>query len=125
MDYELVKEIDEGRAPANCYAVANTPDELAEAIERMTCGGWTITADTPRGHGFAFGQTVSGRIALMTNEFLDEDETRQNPDYRFETFADSREAVCLFRINGKPVFDCVKGCRIATIEDIPMIYSDE
>jgi len=123
MQYELAQKYGNGEMPADCYMIAGTERALVALIERMQFG-CTIRKDTPPGHGFAFGRTDGGAWAFLSDEFLDADETRRNPDFRqcnFDTVADGVRA---FAINGRGLFECVKGCRFMQM-DAPTVYQDD
>ena len=122
MEYELAMKVQNGEMPAEYYRTPNTPEELVQIIEGFASGG-TIRADRPHGSGFAFGRTSGGRWAFVTDEFLDDDETKRNPDFHQGVFDTVREGVRRFTINGRGLFECGKGCRMAAC-DAPNIYPD-
>ena len=122
MNYELVMKYGRGEMPAECYRVPNTEDELVKIIEELQ-SGMTISADTPHGSGFGFGRTASGRWAFLTDEYLDADETNPNPDFRQSNFDTVADGVRQFTINGKGLFEAVKGCRFM-LNDFPIRFDD-
>ena len=122
MDYETAMKVENGEMPDNYYRVANDERELAAIIEEWHDGG-TIRKDTPRGYGFYFGQTVSGKWHFATDDFLDADEEQDNPDFHEGRYDTAIEGVCAFEVNGKPLIEVVRGCRLHQC-DAPNIYPD-
>lgn len=122
MNHELAMLVQSGQGPAECYRVPDTVAALVKTIEELQSGG-TIRADRPHGSGFAFGRTSGGRWAFATDEFLDGDERTPNPDFHQATFDTVADGVRTFTINGRGLFECVKGCRIFQ-DDAPNVYPD-
>lgn len=123
MQYELARALQAGELSPDCYTVPHTQRELCAALERIGSGG-TIRADTPHGSGFAFGRTERGQWAFATDEFLDGDERTPNPDFHVAWFDTVADGVRQFTINGKPLFDCVNGCRLWQ-DDCPCCWPDK
>lgn len=122
MNVELAMKYERGEMPDECYTVPDTEAALVAAIGAIG-SGHTIRRDTPHGSGFAFGRTDGGRWAFLTDEFLDADETERNPDFRQCNFDTVADGVRQFTINGRGLFECVKGCRICK-DDVPQIFPD-
>lgn len=122
MDYETAMRVENGEMPDDYYRVAHDERELAAIIEEWHDGG-TIRKDARRGFGFHFGKTVGGRYVFMSDEFLDADEERDNPDFHECRYDTAIEGVRAFEVNGKPLIEVVRGCRIAQ-SDAPNIYRD-
>ena len=107
--------------PNNCYSIANNKEELVALIEELG-DARTITKDLLYGEGFHFGKTSNGCFFFETDEFLDSEEEKENPDYHFAKFDTAEEGVGKFKINGKDLLGVVKGCRFF-VNDCPMIYA--
>ena len=122
MDYETAMRVENGEMPDDYYRVAHDERELAAIIEDWK-DGFTIRKDARLGYGFHFGQTVGGRYVFMSDEFLDADEERDNPDFHEGRYDMAIDGVRDFKINGKPLIDVVRGCRIAQ-SDAPNLYRD-
>ena len=122
MDYETAMMVENGEMPENWYRTAHDERELAAIIEEWR-GGGTILKDTPHGHGFTFGQTIGGKWFFATDEFLDDDEEQDNPDYHEGRYETAIEGVRDFKVNGRPLIAVVRGCRISQ-NDAPDVYDD-
>ncbi len=124
MDYEMAMKVENGEMPEDYYRIAHDERELAAIIEDWH-GGGTIAKDTKAGYGFYFGQTESGKWFFATEEFLDDDEEQDNPDYHEGRYETAIEGVRDFKINGKLLIEAVRGCRIAQNDgDVPIIFPD-
>lgn len=124
MDYETAMRVENGEMPDDWYRIAHDERELAAIIEEW-CGGGTIAKDTKAGYGFHFGQTVGGKWYFATDEFLDDDEECENPDFHECRYDTAIEGVRAFEVNGKPLIEVVRGCRIAQNDgDVPIIFPD-
>ena len=122
MDYETAMRVENGEMPDDYYRVAHDERELVAIIEEWHDGG-TILKDARRGYGFYFGKTVGGRYVFMSDEFLDADEECKNPDFHEGRYDTAIDGVRAFEVNGKPLIEVVRGCRIAQ-SDAPNIYRD-
>ena len=122
MTYETAMMVENGEMPDDYYRVANDERELAAIIVEFQ-DGFTIRKDARLGFGFHFGITVGGKLYFATDEFLDDDEERDNPDFHEGRYDMAIDGVRDFKINGKPLIDVVRGCRIAQ-SDAPNIYRD-
>ena len=120
MNYELLQKCFNGEMPDSYYSVANSKAELIALIEQLE-DAVTITKDTPIGERFHFGKTVEGRFFFETDEFLDEDGEKENPNYHSARYDSAKEGVENFKLNGKDLVDAVKGCRFLA-NDCPVIY---
>ena len=92
MDYETSMKLENGEMPDDWYRVASDENELAAIIVDLQDGG-TIRKDARLGFGFHFGLTVGGRWYFATDEFLDDDEKRENPDFHESRYASAAEGV--------------------------------
>lgn len=122
MDYETSMKLENGEMPDDWYRVASDENELAAIIVDLQDGG-TIRKDARLGFGFHFGLTVGGRWYFATDEFLDDDEKRENPDFHESRYASAAEGVRDFKIQGHPLMYAVRGRRIAQ-SDAPDVYPD-
>lgn len=122
MQYEFIQKYNNGEMPEDHYSVANSEAELVALIERMEDGS-TIAKDAPKGDGFHFGRTEKGRFFFETDEFLDENEEKENPAYHSATYDTAKDGVEDFKINGKNLIDAVKGCRFYAW-DACVLYAD-
>lgn len=120
MTFELTQKYLNGEMPDNCYSVANSKAELVALIKELG-DAQTITKDLPYGEGFHFGETSNGCFFFETDEFLDSEEEKENPDYHFAKFDTAEEGVEKFKICGKDLFTTVKGCRF-WVSDCPILY---
>ena len=116
---EDCEEVNAGKWPAEYYSVANTKEELAALIEEMQWG-FAISADVSDGCGFEFGRTSDGRFVFLSDEFLDDDETVENPDFHETIYSSALEGVEKFKINGKSLIDAMRGVRFFQY-DIPLV----
>ena len=121
MCLEDCREVNAGKWPAEWYSVANTEEELAALIENMQWG-FAIAADVSDGCGFEFGRTYDGRFVFMSDEFLDDDETVENPDFHQIAYSTAIEGVEKFKINGKPLIEVMRGVRFFQY-DIPLVIA--
>lgn len=124
MDYETAMKVENGEMPDDWYRIAHDEAELAAIIEEWQHGGGTIAKDAKAGYGFCFGRTESGKWYFATDEFIDDDEERGNPDFHEGRYDTALDGVRDFKVNGKPLIEAVRGCRIAFSGDIPIVYPD-
>ena len=122
MDYETAMKVENGEMPDDYYRVANNENELAAIIVDLQDGG-TIRKDARLGFGFHFGMTVGGKLYFATDEFLDDDEERENPDFHEARYSSAAEGVRDFKIQGHSLMYAVRGRRIAQ-SDAPEAYPD-
>lgn len=122
MDYETAMKVENGEMPDDWYRVARDERDLAAIIEELADGS-VIRKDAKAGHGFHFGQTASGKWLFSTDEFLDDDEARENPDFHEARYEKAIDGVRGFKVNGKPLIETVRGRRIAQ-SDAPNTYPD-
>ena len=123
MDYEMAMMYENGEMSNDCYRIAHDDRGLAAIIEELR-DGHTILKDARRGCGFCFGQTAGGRWYFATDEFLDADEERENPDFHEGRYDAAIEGVRDFKVNGKPLIEVVRGCRMMR-NDAPDLYPDK
>ena len=119
---ELAEKIGRGEMPKDYYRVANTKAELVAIIkDNLNMGGFVISADCTKNFQFCFGMPVDGKgkVACANDEFLDDDETKENPSYRRMTFDSAEDAVEGFEVGGVSVWPWAKGRRFA-FPDIPI-----
>ena len=59
---------------------------------------------------------------FSTDEFLDDDETNENPDFHEKRYKTAEEGVSDFKINGKPLLEAVRGVRFFEY-DMPLVVA--
>ena len=104
------------------FYTVKTAAGLAAFINR-TCEGGTYWEDAPPGCGFWVGRTTSGRFVFFADEYLDDAGT-PNPDYHVKRYDTAAQGVRDFKINGKPLFDALRGRRLWQSDAIT-IYADD
>ena len=120
MTFELTQKYLNGEMPNDCYSIANSKTKLVALIKELG-DARTIAKDLPYDEGFHFGKTSNGCFFFETDEFLDSEEEKENPDYHFAKFDTAEEGVEKFKISGKDLFSVVKGRRFFA-NDCPLIY---
>ncbi len=105
------------------FYTVKTAAGLAAFINR-TCEGGTYWEDAPPGCGFWVGRTTSGRFVFFADEYLDDAGKTPNPDYHVKRYDTAAQGVRDFKINGKPLFDALRGRRLWQSDAIT-IYADD
>lgn len=105
------------------FYTVKTAAGLAAFINRTSEGG-TYREDAPPGCGFWFGRTTFGRFVFFSDKHLDDAGETPNPDCHVKQYDTAAEGVRDFKINGKPLFDTLRGCRLWQSDAIT-IYADD